>query len=448
LDQVNGYPFSNPFMKKSLITVISLGIIHCTFAQTTPVSPVKAPVHLSIDLGQPGKKLSPMLYGLMTEEINHSYDGGLYAELIQNRVFKDKVDTAVHWSLIGDPATANMILVNSEPINRALTTSLKLELQKGSGEAEFANDGYWGIPVKPGTAYRASFYAKSTFKGAELTVKIESKDGKSTFAFGKIQGLTGQWKKYTVTLNTPANIASTLNARFSIMATQPGSYWFNLVSLFPPTYKNRPNGNRVDLMEMQAAMNPRFLRFPGGDYLEGKRLEDRFAFKNTIGDISTRPGKNSRWYYRSSDGMGLLEFLQWCEDLRMQPLLAVYAGYSVGKGYLATGEDMKPFVSEALDEIEYVIGDQSTPFGARRAAEPDKRVAADARLCERGAGRELHVYAVFRIRQARAESEPEHRREFEFDVPGACARRTHCGRRAYHRAQIPDRHARPRRHGL
>ena len=194
-------------------------------------------------------------------------------------------------------------------------------------------------------------------------------DGKTVYAKGTVSLKTNSWKKYTLKLTTSSGVIPTKDARFVITTAKAGNYWFNLVSLFPPTYNNRPNGNRIDLMELQMAMNPKFLRFPGGDYLEGKRLEDRFAFKNTLHDISLRPGKNSRWYYRSSDGMGLLEFLEWCEDLKMEPLLAVYAGYSVAKGYLATGAELTPFVKEALEEIEYVIGDVNTPYGKQRAAD-------------------------------------------------------------------------------
>ena len=73
------------------------------------------------------------------------------------------------------------------------------------------------------------------------------------------------------------------------------------------------------------------------------------------------------WGYRSSDGMGLLEFLNWCEDLHMQPLLAVYAGYSLHGEHVNPGPDLEPYVQNALDEIEYVTGDTSTKWGAERA---------------------------------------------------------------------------------
>jgi len=121
-------------------------------------------------------------------------------------------------------------------------------------------------------------------------------------------------------------------------------------------------------MALLDTYHPAFLRFPGGNYLEGNTIAQRFNWKNTLGDLSQRPGHpNDAWRYRSSDGMGLLEFLEWCEDLKMQPVLAVYAGYSLHGERVTPGPDLDPYVQEALDEIEYVTGNTSTKWGAERA---------------------------------------------------------------------------------
>jgi alpha-N-arabinofuranosidase len=120
-------------------------------------------------------------------------------------------------------------------------------------------------------------------------------------------------------------------------------------------------------MKLLADMRPAFLRFPGGNYLEGRTIATRFDWKKTIGDITLRPGHmDDAWKYWSSDGMGLLEFLNWCEDLHMQPLLAVYAGYSLAGERVAPGPDLQPYVQDSLDEIEYVTGGPNTTWGARR----------------------------------------------------------------------------------
>jgi len=324
------------------------------------------PAKLTIDISHPGAKVSPMLYGLMTEEINHSYDGGLYAELIQNRSFKDAKDPA-HWSVVQDGgASAALALDETQPINAALTTCLKLEVKAGGGRAGIANDGYWGIPVKPATTYRASFYAKANGSAGPLTVSIESNDGVTKFAQAEVAKVSDQWQRYTVTLTTAKGVAPSTTNRFVISTATPGTFWFNLVSLFPPTYHDRPNGNRIDIMQLLADMKPTFLRLPGGNYVEGDTIATRFAWKDTLHDISQRAGHPCCWRYRSSDGLGLLEYLEWCEDLHIQPVLALYAGYSLKGERVAPGAALQPFVDEALEEIEYVTGDANTKWGAVR----------------------------------------------------------------------------------
>jgi alpha-N-arabinofuranosidase len=202
-----------------------------------------------------------------------------------------------------------------------------------------------------------------------LTVSIESKDGARTFATATISGIAGEWRRYSATLTTAGDAPVCSSNRFVISTKSPGTIWFNLVSLFPPTFKGRPNGNRTDLMQFMAGMKPRFLRCPGGNYLEGDWISTRFPWKDTLGDLASRPGHPGCWGYRSSDGLGLLEFLEWAEDLGAEPVLAIYAGYSLGGNFVRPGPDLQPYVDSALDEIEYVAGDTDTKWGARRAAD-------------------------------------------------------------------------------
>jgi alpha-N-arabinofuranosidase len=199
-----------------------------------------------------------------------------------------------------------------------------------------------------------------------LTVSIVGEDGKLVYASGKISGLSSKWNRFEVTLKT-GHLVPTTKARFCITLDQPGTVWMGLVSLFPPTWNNRANGLRKDLMQMLVDLNPKFLRFPGGNYLEGNTIETRFEWKKTLGPIEDRHGHPCPWGYRSTDGMGLLEFLEWCEDMKAEPLLAVYAGYSLRGIHVEPGPDLEPYIQEALEEIEYVIGDTTTTWGARRA---------------------------------------------------------------------------------
>lgn len=352
-------------MKSISIPLLIASFLGCISLPAAETSAPAAQPRITLDLSKPGAPVSPMLYGLMTEEINHSYDGGLYAELIKNRSFKDDPQIPLSWSVTPDGG-GSIALDEDHPINGALTTCLRLEAGN-TGRAGIVNEGFWGIPVQPATTYRASFYAKA--KGAEgpLTVSIESNDGSKTYATAEVPKVGGEWKRYTVTLTTAKDAPASTANRFVISTAGPGTYWFNLVSLFPPTWHDRPNGNRVDLMQMLDDMNAKFLRLPGGNYLEGDRIEERFPWKRTLGGIENRPGHPGCWNYRSSDGMGLLEFLEWCEDLKIEPVLAVYAGYSLRGAHIEPGPDLQPFVDEALEEIEYVTGGTDTKWGAQRA---------------------------------------------------------------------------------
>ena len=325
---------------------------------------------ITVDASTPAGKVSPLLYGLMTEEINHSYDGGLYAELIRNRAFLDDAASPAHWAAVGgDGAAAAIALDTNQPLNAVIATSLRVDVTQASSghSAGVANDGYWGIPVKPNTRYRASFFAKAAAGiTGPITAAIESEDGKTSYASGRVSGLTQAWRQYDVTLST-ASVTPTAKARFVLTVDRPGTIWLSLVSLFPPTYKNQANGFRPDLLQMLIDMRPTFLRFPGGNYLEGDRIADRFEWKKTLGPLSERPGHMAPWGYRSTDGLGLHEFLLWAEDMNAEPVLAVYAGYSLKGAFVKPGPDLEPYIHDALDEIEYVTGPVSSQWGSLRA---------------------------------------------------------------------------------
>ncbi len=352
----------------SLLTLSALFSVSFTLSQENPAKP---PVVLKIDAGNAVAKVSPILYGLMTEEINYSYDGGLYPELIRNRTFRHSWMGAEHWQLVQrGNAVASINEDKTTGPSAALNYSLKLSVEKADAQnrAGLENEGYWGIAVRPSTEYKCYFYAKAGSAAVgPVTIQLVNDDSGKIAAEATAAPLTDGWKKYEVVLKTAQSIRTSSANHFVMSVAHPGDVWFSLVSLFPPTYKNRPNGNRADIMEKLAAMKPAFLRLPGGNYLEGDTIAERFDWKKTIGDPVDRPSHRSPWNYQSSDGMGLLEFLGWCEDLGIQPVLAVYAGFSLKGEYVKPGVDLEPYVRDALDEIEYVTGGSNTKWGAERA---------------------------------------------------------------------------------
>jgi alpha-N-arabinofuranosidase len=229
-----------------------------------------------------------------------------------------------------------------------------------------SNVGYWGIPVLPQTSYKLSFYAKVDAEMGAVRARLVSDNTGATLAQASIPLHSGDWSQYHATLKTAALAASDKN-HLELTVSKPGTLWLQLPSLMPPTYKDRPNGLRVDLMEKMAEMHPKFVRLPGGNYLEGDTLADWYDWHKTIGPPVDRPGHQAPWSYWSTDGLGLLEFLEWTEDLRVEPVLAVYAGYALKHAYIKPGPDLEPYVQAALDEVEYATGDVSTKWGARRA---------------------------------------------------------------------------------
>ena len=378
--------WSSSFHRLGLTAILMVSLTG--FAQTDlPVVQVQADKVVA--------RMPPTFYGLMTEEINYAYEGGLYGELIRNRSFKADViqeplkpgeydpekyypaksppNTAPQfWKAVG---SAKMMLDTNTPLNKALNVSLKLDVTGASkaSPAGIANGGYWGIPVRPDMTYQLSFFAKAKQANGPLTISLESEDGKTIFGQTEIKGLGRDWKKFEAKLTTPAGIALSKSNRLVITTTKSGGLfnrqgiiWFQQISLFPPTYKNRPNGNRMDLSEILAEAKPKFLRFPGGNYLEGDFFSERFDWKRTRGPLEERPGHRSCWNYWSTDGFGLPEFLGWCQDLDMEPVLAVFAGYTLRKDVIPAGPKLEPYVQEALEEIEYVTGNASTKWGAQR----------------------------------------------------------------------------------
>ncbi len=350
-------------------TFAHLCLIPALAASTLIASGQNAPATLTIHPDQPVAAVSPTLYGLMTEEINYAYDGGIYAEMVRNRTFRGDWSGILYWYLVeGGNARAKMAVDESTGPSTALPKSLKVEIEHADShnQAGILNVGWWGMALHANTEYKGSLYAKADSASlGPITVSLVNNITGKSVATATVSGIGADWKQYTFALKTGAIEPSATN-HLVISAGHAGTLWLQLVSLFPPTYHNRVNGNRIDLMQKLAAMHPAFLRLPGGNYLEGDHINERFEWKKTIGPLVDRPTHRSPWNYQSSDGMGLLEFLEWCEDLNMQPVLAVYAGYSLAQEHINPGRDLEPYIQDALDELEYVTGGPNTKWGAER----------------------------------------------------------------------------------
>lgn len=358
---------------------------------------------LSVKVDAPSIRVSPTLYGIFFEEINRAGEGGLYGEMVLNRSFEDMSVPAGWTMVVGAGAQGTMTLDQSRSLNANNPTCLKLAVASvpAGGRVGIANEGYKGrggrprgsspeaaqaflagferaakamtsgLAVQQGKEYRLSLYVRceANFSGP-LTASLEKQDG-TVLARQDIRGIGTEWTKFDCVLTASA---SDVNARLVVAAAQPGTVYLDMISLFPKeTFKNRPNGLRRDLAQVIADMRPAFVRFPGGCYVEGDTLANAFRWKKTIGDIAERPGHWNLWGYYSSDGLGYHEYLQFSEDVGAEPLFVINCGMSHveqradDRGQKVEVPDLKDYVQDALDAIEYANGPADSKWGALRA---------------------------------------------------------------------------------
>ncbi|MBE6263243.1 MAG: arabinosidase [Prevotella sp.] len=334
--------------------LISTLLLSATFAQ--------AQVKVDIYPNTPGAKVSPNLYGIFYEDINHAADGGLYAELIRNRSFEDNDKAADSWKA-HNGATMHIINDARKQLNKAQKNFLEVSFT-GKENSGISNEGFWGINAVQGRTYKLSFWAKGKLNG-KLKAYLSCNCGKNMVAYTEInEKITNKWKKYSVELTASANNEK---ARLWITSDGKGTVDFDVVSLFPPTFNNRENGMRPDLASMLKALHPKFFRFPGGCFVEGQNSPDNaFRWERTIGPIEQRPGHwNVNWGYRTTDGIGFDEYLQLAEDLGAKPLYVVNVG--IWHGGFTPVDSIQPWIDETLNALEYANGDVTTKYGALRA---------------------------------------------------------------------------------
>ncbi|KAJ7484526.1 glycoside hydrolase family 51 protein [Mycena latifolia] len=313
------------------------------------------------------------LWGQMFEDISHSGDGGLYAELLQNRAFQQVTPNTTAalnaWHPINEASLS--VVADIVPVSSALPNSLQVIIPAGrTGPVGVGNEGYWGIKVAAGSTYTASFHYRfptaSSFKGS-VTVGLQTAAGKSLVSTTvPVSASSTAWTLVNVTLHPTASAANTAN-NFTVTldgASASGqTVHFALFSLFPPTFKNRPNGMRVDIATTLSEMGPSFFRLPGGNNLEGETVAQRWQWNATVGPLLSRPGRVGDWGYINTDGLGLMDYLNWCEDLNMQPIMAVWSGFALGGTSVAEAQ-LGPYIQQAIDQINFVIGDPTKSSAA------------------------------------------------------------------------------------
>ena len=378
-------------MKKLLTTTLLLTGTLAMSAQTEPIS---------IDLGQKGTLVSPNLYGIFFEEINHAGDGGLYAELVQNRGFEEHVlpssmtykkgkayaidamnyehrntrkwnipwnmeeKKMTGWKIAGENAVVTGQVVQvKQPLHANTPNAMQLHIKKvqQGGKAVLTNTGYWGMGLKKGEKYDLRFYVRSAnFKG-RITARLKNSETGASLGFVEFKDKAiKDWTELTATLTAAATASK---GELALEFDQPGKVLIDYVSLFPQaTFKGRKNGQRADVAQMLVDLHPKFMRWPGGCIVEGATYENRVKWKETLGDPMTRRGEWDLWGYRATWGMGYHEFLQFCEDLGMDGMFVDNAGMScsVRNGdFVSSDADMDAVIQDFRDAIDYALAEPS-----------------------------------------------------------------------------------------
>lgn len=359
---------------------------------------------ITIDVAQPTAKVASTLHGIFFEEISHGGEGGLYAELIQNRSFEESkipegctLDSgfiipprtphfAAHrvvdwkmpfeaktdypaWSLATTgKASAKISLDLNQPLHAETPRSLRVDIERADAthKIDVVNEGFWGIKVAQGETYELVFYARSKKYKGDITASLIGADGK-VLATKVFTGVTEGWKKFTATLKATS---SDDKAQFHLSFSKKGTVWLDFVSLFPTkTFKNRPNGMRADLANYLAELKPAFVRWPGGCFVEGISVESAPNWKRSLGPVEKRSGTYSPWGYWSSDGIGFYEFLQFCEDINAKAMYVFNIGIAceMRSGVYVDEEHVQPIIDDILDAIEYAIGPKESKWGSLRA---------------------------------------------------------------------------------
>ncbi|OIW16744.1 hypothetical protein TanjilG_00075 [Lupinus angustifolius] len=335
----------------------------CADANQTSILVVNATSNFS------ARRIPDNFFGVFLEEINHEVSGGLWAELVSNRGFEagNATSNIYPWSIIGDNSS---IYVSTDLTScfKRNKVALRMEVLCGGTKpcpcsgVGISNPGFWGMNIEEGKKYQIVYYVKALAM-ADLQISFTGTGDKKLASVNVTVGNTTNWTRMVNILE--AN-ASYHNASLQITTTTKGVYWLDQVSAMPmDTYKG--NGFRNDLFKMVAELKPKFLRFPGGCFVEGNTLNNAFRWKDTVGPWEERPGHlNDVWNYWTDDGFGYFEGLQLAEDLHALPIWVFNAGISLKEQ--VNGSDLSPYVQDALDGIEFAKGCPTSRWGSVRAA--------------------------------------------------------------------------------
>lgn len=353
-------------MKRFLICFIAIIIFIVPFSIRDLLANASEDT-LEVDLSRRGIEISPTLYGVFFEDINYSGDGGLYAELIQNRSFE--FPNPMHsWSInVLGQDKAGYVIERKDPINIKNPNYIRIVINFLDKGVMLSNQGYQGISLKKGENYIFSIYARSP-DGNIKSIYFEVSDRKGNIGFREVITNIGKtWKKFEKLVFCTQDVEE---GKLIITIKEKGTIDLDFISLFPQnTWKGRKNGLRYDLVKWIADLKPSFIRFPGGCIVEGRSMDNAYRWKKTIGDPEERPTMENLWGYYQSLGLGFYEYFLLCEDLGAEPIPVLNCGMAcqARNGNMASLNELNEYIQDALDLIEFANGPISTKWGSIRA---------------------------------------------------------------------------------
>ena len=333
--------------------------------------PATVEAKLTVDVTKE-KTISDKLIGIFFEDISYAADGGLYAELVQNRDFeytpKDHRDwnatTAWHSSRPIEIDTGHPLHANNPHYAVLLQDTLW-------------NEGWDGIAVEKGKKYDFSMFVFAGGQRQDFVIQLVGQNG-NVLAQSKLNTRAVDWQQYATVLTAKA---SDEKARLVIIPQKAARVGVDMISLFPQeTFKGRKNGLRKDLAQVIADLRPKFVRFPGGCLTHGQGLENIYHWNHTIGPLQERKPDFNIWHYHQTRGLGFYEYFQFCEDIGAEPLPVLAAGVpcqnsannAQGIGGQQGGipmSEMPAYIDELCNLIEWANGDPATnEWAAKRAA--------------------------------------------------------------------------------
>ncbi len=355
---------------------------------------------LTIDLSKT-KTISDKLMGVFFEDISYAADGGLYAELIQNRDFEYSSADHRDWK----PETAwfsnNTIKIKTDnPLSKNNPHYVVI-----AKTDTLYNNGWDGISAHPLEQFDFSFYARTPEgRKNQMLVSLTGVDG-VVYAKGKIKLQGSGWQRYSLPLTVGRNVTKG-DVRLALTPLKDGSVDADMISLFPhETFKG--HGLRKDLAEAIAALHPKFMRFPGGCMSHGQGLGNIYHWNESVGPWQDRKPAKNIWNYHQTRGLGFYEYFQFCEDIGAEPLPVLAAGvpcqnsaadedgYAGQQGGIPM-KDMPAYCQEILNMIEWANGDQATSKWAKMRA--DAGHPAPFNLKYIGIGNEDIISTVFEER--------------------------------------------------